>query len=87
MPADYRVALVDAPGKDSYPICGFTWILVYKDQKDQAKGKALVEFLKWAMNDGQKMNASLLYAPIPESVVEKVNGTLKQIQYKGKSLY
>ncbi len=87
MPADYRVALVDAPGKDSYPICGLTWLLVYKDQTDEAKGKALVAFLKWAMSDGQKMNAPLLYAPIPKSVVEKVDATLKQIQYKGKSLY
>jgi phosphate transport system substrate-binding protein len=87
MPADYRVALVDAPGKDSYPICGLTWILVYKDQRDEAKGKAIVAFLKWAMRDGQKMNAPLLYAPIPKPVVEKVESTLKQIQYKGKSLY
>jgi phosphate transport system substrate-binding protein len=87
MPADYRVALVDAPGKDSYPICGLTWLLVYRDQKDAAKGKALVSFLKWAMHDGQKMNAPLLYAPIPKAVVEKVDATLKQIQYRGKSLY
>lgn len=87
MPADYRVALVDAPGKDAYPICGLTWLLVYKDQKDEAKGKEIVSFLKWAMHDGQKMNAPLLYAPIPAPVVEMVDKTLKQIQYKGKSLY
>lgn len=87
MPADYRVALVDAPGKGSYPICGLTWLLVYKDQKDAAKGKTLVSFLKWALHDGQKMNAPLLYAPIPKAVVEKVDHTLKQIRYQGKSLY
>ena len=87
MPADFRVSLVDAPGKDAYPICGLTWILLYKDQKDEAKGKALVTFLKWAMSDGQKRNAPLLYAPIPKTVVEKVDAALKQIRYKGKSLY
>jgi phosphate transport system substrate-binding protein len=87
MPADFRVSLVDAPGKDAYPICGLTWILVYKDQKDEAKGKALVAFLRWAMTDGQKRNAPLLYAPIPKTVVEKVDAALKQIQYRGKSLY
>jgi phosphate transport system substrate-binding protein len=87
MPADYRVVLVDAPGKDAYPICGLTWILVYKDQKDETKGKALVSFLKWAIRDGQRMNAPLLYAPIPRAVAEKVDKTLKQIEYKGKSLY
>src|SRR5512145_2221984 len=55
MPADFRVSLVDAPGKESWPISGLTWILVYKDQKDEAKGKAMVRFLKWELKDGQKM--------------------------------
>ncbi len=87
MPADFRVSLVDAPGRDAYPVCGLTWILVYKDQKDEAKGKALVAFLKWALRDGQKMNAPLLYAPIPKPVVEKVDAALKQIRFQGKSLY
>jgi len=87
MPADYRVALVDAPGKDSYPICGLTWLLIYRDQNDAAKGKALVSFLKWAMHDGQRMNAPLLYAPVPAAVVERVDRTLKQILHRGKSLY
>jgi len=87
MPADYRVALVDAPGKASYPICGLTWLLVFQDQKDGPKGKELVSFLKWAMHDGQKMNAPLLYAPIPKPVVEMVDKTLKQIKHRGKSLY
>src|SRR3990170_1214219 len=87
MPADFRVSLVDAPGKDSYPVCGLTWLLVYRDQRDEAKGKALVSFLAWAMHDGQKRNAPLLYAPIPGAVVEKVDIALKQIRYKGKSLY
>jgi phosphate transport system substrate-binding protein len=87
MPADFRVSLVDTPGRDAYPVCGLTWILVYKDQKDEAKGKALVAFLKWAIRDGQKMNAPLLYAPIPGPVVEKVDATLKQIRFQGKSLY
>jgi phosphate transport system substrate-binding protein len=87
MPADFRLTLVDAPGKDSYGICGLTWLLVYKEQKDEAKGKALVAFLKWAIRDGQKMNAPLLYAPIPKAVVEMVDKTIRQIQSKGKSLY
>ncbi|MHB1012655.1 MAG: phosphate ABC transporter substrate-binding protein PstS [Desulfobacteria bacterium] len=87
MPADFRVSLVDAPGKESWPISGLTWILVYKDQKDEARGKAMVQFLKWAIRDGQKMEAALDYAPLPKAVVEKVDKALKQISYKGKSLY
>ena len=87
MPADFRVSLVDAPGKDTYPIAGMTWLLVYKDQKDEARGKAMVRFLKWAISDGQKMEAALDYAPLPKAVVEKVDKALKQISFKGKSLY
>jgi len=87
MPADYRVSIVNAPGKDSYPIAGLTWLLVYKDQRDEAKGKAMVQFLKWAIHDGQKMEAALDYAPLPKPVVEKLEKTLHRINYKGKSLY
>jgi phosphate transport system substrate-binding protein len=87
MPADFRVSLVDAPGKESWPISGLTWILVYKDQMDEARGKALVQFLKWAIRDGQKMEAALDYAPLPIAVVEKVDQALKQISFKGKPLY
>ena len=87
MPDDFRVSLVDAPGKDSYGICGLTWILVYREQKDEAKGKALVSFLKWAIGDGQRMNAPLLYAPIAKPVAEKVDRALRMIEHKGRSLY
>jgi phosphate transport system substrate-binding protein len=87
MPEDFRVSLVDAPGKESWPISGLTWILVYQDQKDEARGKAMVRFLKWAIRDGQKMEAALDYAPLPMAVVEKVDQALKGISFKGKSLY
>jgi phosphate transport system substrate-binding protein len=87
MPADFRVSLVDAPGKDSWPISGLTWLLVYRDQKDAAKGKAVVQFLKWAIRDGQKMEPALDYAPLPKDVVEKVDKALKRISFMGKPLY
>jgi phosphate transport system substrate-binding protein len=81
------VSIVDAPGKDSYPIAGLTWLLIYKNQKDEAKGKALVQFLKWAIRDGQKMEAALDYAPLPKPVVDMMDKTLRQVNFKGKSLY
>ena len=87
MPADFRVSLVDAPGKGSWPISGLTWILVYKEQKDPARGKAMVQFLKWAIKDGQKMEAALDYAPLPNAIADKVDQTLRRISFKGKSLY
>jgi phosphate transport system substrate-binding protein len=87
MPADFRMSLVDAPGKDAYPICGLTWLLVYKEQKDAVKGKAIVSFLKWALADGQKMNTPLYYAPLPKAVAEKVDRMVRDIRSGGKSLY
>lgn len=80
MPADYRISLVNQPAKDAYPIVGFTWLLVYQDQKDKAKGKKLVEFLNWSLHKGQKMAAPMLYAPLPESVVKMVEKTVKSIR-------
>ncbi|ACM20368.1 phosphate ABC transporter, periplasmic phosphate-binding protein [Geotalea daltonii FRC-32] len=80
MPADFRVSLVNQPGKDSYPIVGFTWLLVYQDQKDKAKGKKLVEFLNWELKHGQKMAEKILYAPLPANVAKMVEKTVKTIK-------
>jgi len=80
MPADYRVSLVNQPGKDAYPAVGFTWLLVYEQQKDALKGKKLVEFLNWSMTKGQKMAAPMLYAPLPASVQKMVQKTIKTIK-------
>jgi phosphate transport system substrate-binding protein len=81
MPADYRISLVNQPGKDAYPIVGFTWLLVYEQQKNAAKGKKLVEFLNWSMKKGQKMASGMLYAPLPENVEKMVEKTIKTIKY------
>jgi phosphate transport system substrate-binding protein len=68
IPDDFRFSITNAPGKDAYPIAGATWLLVYQQQKDAAKGKKLVEFLKWAMKSGEGMAEDLEYAPLPENV-------------------
>jgi phosphate transport system substrate-binding protein len=70
MPADLRVMITNADGKNSYPICGFTWLLIYKNMKDKAKAKAIVTFLKWAMTTGQSYAKDLYYAPLPAPVVK-----------------
>ena len=80
MPADYRVSLVNQPGKNSYPIVGFTWLLVYQNQKDKVKGKKLVEFLNWELKQGQKMAAKMLYAPLPANVAKMVEKTIQTIK-------
>jgi len=79
MPADFRVSITNAPGKDSYPISSFTWLLVPAQSKDAAKGKILNDFLNWMATDGQKMTTALAYAPLPDSVVKKVQEAIKQV--------
>jgi phosphate transport system substrate-binding protein len=81
MPADYRIALVNQPGKNAYPIAGFTYLLVYQNQKNHEIGKKLVEFLNWELKKGQKMAPSLLYAPLPANVNQMVQKTVKSIKY------
>jgi phosphate transport system substrate-binding protein len=86
MPADYRISITDAPGKEAYPIAAFTYVLIYKEQTDAAKGAQLVHFLWWALHDGQKMAAGLDYAPLPVPLVKKVDATLKTITVQGKAV-
>lgn len=86
MPADFRVSLTNAAGAEAYPIASFTWLLVYKDQTNEAKGQNLVKFLWWAIHDGQKHPAALLYAPLPAPVVKEIEAKIKQITFSGRPL-
>jgi len=81
IPDDFRFSMTNAPGKDSYPIAGATWLLVYQQQKDAAKGKKLVEFLKWADTKGEQMAKDLNYAPLPQSLQERVLKRIDEIKY------
>ncbi|HEX8952065.1 MAG TPA: phosphate ABC transporter substrate-binding protein PstS [Polyangia bacterium] len=86
MPADFRVSITNAKGKAAYPISSFTYVLIYKEQSDAAKGKAIGQFLWWAIHDGQKLAAPLDYAPLPKAVVTKVEQELRGITVAGKSV-
>ncbi len=86
LPSDYRAFFTNPDGKDAYPIAGFTWILLYGDQPDPVKGKALVEFLWWATHEGQKYAPTLLYAPLPKSLVARIEQTLKTVTSKGSAV-
>ncbi|OHE78072.1 MAG: phosphate ABC transporter substrate-binding protein PstS [Verrucomicrobia bacterium RIFCSPLOWO2_12_FULL_64_8] len=81
IPDDFRFSMVNPPGAKSYPIAGATWLLVYQHQKDSARGRKLVEFLKWAYVEGEKMATSLDYAPLPENVVSRVMRRIDEIKY------
>ena len=80
MPADFRVSITNAPGKDAYPISSFTWLLIPAQSKDAAKGKILADFLNWMAADGQKMTNALAYASLPDSVAAKEKETIKLVK-------
>ena len=85
-PDDLRVSITNAPGVQSYPISSYTYILVYKDQKDAAKGKALVDFLWWGIHDGEKFAKELQYAPLPAEIVQKAEVKIKSVTHGGTAL-
>ncbi|MCL5098955.1 MAG: phosphate ABC transporter substrate-binding protein PstS [Candidatus Omnitrophica bacterium] len=80
IPDDFRFSMVNPPGEKAYPIAGATWLLVYQKPMDPAKGKKLVEFLKWAMTEGQKMAPALDYAPLPDNLRQRVLQRIAGIQ-------
>jgi phosphate transport system substrate-binding protein len=80
IPDDFRFSMTNAPGADSYPIAGATWLLVYEQQKDPAKGKKLVEFLKWALTKGEDMAKQLDYSPLPAALRDRVLKRIDEIK-------
>jgi phosphate transport system substrate-binding protein len=80
MPADFRVSITNAPGKNAYPISTFTWLLIPDKIGDPQKKMAITSFLKWMMTDGQQACAGLSYAPLPKPVVAKEEKQVSLIQ-------
>jgi phosphate transport system substrate-binding protein len=83
IPDDFRISMVNAPGADSYPIAGVTWILVYEHPQDSSKAKELVAFLNWAETEGQKMARELNFAPLPANVQSRILTEIKSISSGG----
>ena len=85
-PDDLRVSITNANGVDVYPISSYTYILAFKDQKDAAKGKALVDFLWWGIHDGQSFARDLQYAPLPAEIVKRAEAKINSITSGGQPL-
>ena len=77
---DYRVSIVNARGAGAYPIASFTWVLLYEKQPDAEKGKKLIDFLNWALTDGEKEAAALDYAPLPAAISASLLERLKTVK-------
>ena len=86
MPDDLRASITNAAGASVYPISSYTYILAYKDQKDAAKGKALVDFLWWGLHDGERFAGDLQYAPLPDEITKRAEAKINSITSGGKSL-
>jgi len=80
MPADFRVSITNAPGTGAYPISSFTWILMYQNPTDKQRARVMVDFMKWALTDGQKEAPALGYAPLPREVIDRELQALQKIQ-------
>ena len=86
MPDDLRISITNAAGAQAYPISSYTYILVYKNQKDAAKGKVIVDFLWWGIHDGERFAKELLYAPLPPDVVKKAETKINSVTANGAPL-
>lgn len=86
LPEDLRTSITNASGPNAYPIASYTYVLIYKDQKDAAKGKAIVDFLWWGLHEGASFAKQLDYAPLPDEVIKRVEAKLNAISSGGKPL-
>ncbi len=85
-PADLRFTITNAEGADAYPISSYVFILVYKNQEQKHLGTALVDFLVWGLNDGQKHAQPLYYAPLPAEMVRRSTAKLAEVNFQGEKL-
>jgi phosphate transport system substrate-binding protein len=85
-PEDLRVSITNAGGGQAYPIASYTYILVYQEQKDVVKGKALVDFLWWGIHDGERYAKDLQYAPLPPEIIKRAEQKINSISSGGKPL-
>jgi phosphate transport system substrate-binding protein len=85
-PEDLRVSITNATGPQAYPISSYTYILLYKNQKDAQKGKALVDFLWWGIHDGENYAKELQYAPLPADIVKRAEGKITSVTANGAAL-
>lgn len=78
---DYRISIVNGPGAGAYPISSFTWLLLYQTMPDEAKGKEIVDFMRWMYSTGQGSAAALDYAPLPASLAQRLTERLSSITF------
>ncbi len=90
IPADTRVSITNTAAEQGYPVSGFTWVIVYKEQsynnRSKEKAQSLVNLLWWMIHEGQQYCKPLDYAPLPQEAVSKAEALVKEIEYSGTEL-
>ncbi len=86
LPSDMKIMITNSTNPDAYPICGYSWILAFVNQPDQAKGQALAKMLWWGVHDGQQYAAALNYAALSSSAVTNAENEILSMKYQGKPL-
>ncbi|HET8853585.1 MAG TPA: hypothetical protein VFN02_13765, partial [Ktedonobacteraceae bacterium] len=87
IPDDLRFYIVNAPGDASYPISGFSWVIVYQNQSNADKGRAVANLLWWMVHDGQQYSTALNYVPLPATIVSKDETQIKSLTCGGSPCY
>ena len=80
IPRDFRVSITNRPGTGVYPISSFTWILLYERPRDVRRSRVMVEFMRWALTEGQKLAPEIGYAPLPAEIVKRELELLEKIR-------
>ena len=83
---DVRTPLINPPSPSAYPIAGLTYIIIYKDQPAEPKGKGIADLLAWCMRDGRQTATRLQYAPLPDALVKVNQAALASMTFQGKPL-
>ena len=87
IPSDTRISITNTESQVGYPIAGFTWIIVYKEQhygkRTKDKALELLNLLSWMIHEGQQFTSPLDYAPLPPAVVGKAEAIIQSITYDG----
>ena len=86
LPDNMEVMITDSANPQAYPITGFTWLLIYDNQKDEAKADAIANLAWWMIHDGQKFAKPLDYAPLQGTAIKKTENLVKSIKVNGKAV-
>jgi phosphate transport system substrate-binding protein len=90
LPDHMKVSLTNTAAPDGYPLAGFTWVLLYREQaygdRAEAKAKDLVRLIWWMTHEGQKYAEPMQYAPLTKKAVQKVESLIRSVTFNGKAI-